>query len=97
MNNPPAWTGLQEQTTESIRTMRRRIDDISRESPIVHNVLSASRYAGLSGEDTMTYLAHEAIRRMLHLEKVLLDANAMRPAPPVVLDASSLHQGDSHG
>lgn len=53
---------------ETIQGMRQRLFRYQRENPLVKTVMDAAHYKGLSGEDTMTWLAYEAIKRLEFIE-----------------------------
>jgi len=58
---------------ETPEGMRRRLFKYSYDHPMVKNVMDAARYRGLSGDDTMTWLAFEALCRLEHMEELVLD------------------------
>lgn len=53
---------------------------------LTRHVMEYSRHSGLSGEDTMTLLAYEALCQLEQLHvRLLLDIN-LRTHPPIVVD-----------
>lgn len=89
------WSGemkLKPETAQEVndcadpRGMRKRLQEYAYRGgePMVKMVLDSARYQGLSGEDTMTWLAFEALKgleylKALHIEKIMLEA-----APPMI-------------
>jgi len=57
----------------TIQGKRQRIYRYSRENSMVRCVLRAAESMGLSGEDTMTWLAYEALKRVEHMEEITLE------------------------
>ena len=55
--------------------------------PMVKAVLDMALYRGLSGEDTMTWLAFEALQRLEHCKGLILDRVATDPLSPFMKNA----------
>jgi len=64
------------------RGMRKRLLEYSYRGgePMVRAILDSARYRGLSGEDTMTWLAFEALKSMEQLKGLILNDAMLRPA-----------------
>lgn len=77
-------TDEEKKECETVEGMRRRLQLYGRENPMVKVVFDAAYYRGLSGEDTMTWLAFEALRRIEQLERLLLNDAMLRPPPLAV-------------
>ena len=77
-------TGADVEQESTIQGQRQRIYRYSRESALVNNVLRASEARGLSGEDTMTALAYEALKRLEHIESLMLDQAYISPPPMII-------------
>ena len=59
---------------------------------MVRAIFDAAQYRGLSGEDTMVWLAFEALKGLEYFKAQFLD-NAMRePMPPFLLPSSKSRQ-----
>lgn len=69
---------------ETPEGMRRRILRYSREDPMVRTILDMARYHGLSGEDTMTILAFNALRDRERFMDQMLDEAMRKPMPPII-------------
>ena len=69
------------------RGMRKRLLEYSYRGgePMVKVILDSSRYRGLSGEDTMTWLAFEALRQLEHLKGLVLNDAMLRPSTPMIV------------
>ena len=88
----PGEMKLKPETAEEInecadpRGMRKRLQEYAYRGgePIVKAVLDAARYQGLSGEDTMTWLAFEALKGMEQYKRMVIDEAMLRPAPHLV-------------
>jgi len=64
------------------RGMRKRILEYGyRGDSMTKAILDQSRYQGLSGEDTMTWLAFEALQKAERLEDTVLEELMLRPGP----------------
>ena len=64
------------------RGMRKRILEYGyRGDSMTKAILDAARYRGLSGEDTMTWLAFEALKKAELLEDTVLEEVMLSPAP----------------
>jgi len=71
-----------------IQGMRKRITEYGyRGDALTRNVLESARYQGLSGDDTMTWLAFEALKRAEQLEDMVLSQAMLRPPAPIILDS----------
>ena len=58
--------------------------------PMVKAIFDSARYRGLSGEDTMTWLAFEALKGMEHLKELILNDAMLRPSALLVpLDSTT--------
>ena len=67
------------------RGMRKRILEYGyRGDSMTKAILDSARYQGFSGEDTMTWLAFEALQQAEHLEGLVLDEVMSRPMPPMI-------------
>ncbi len=64
--------------------IRKRLQEFSRENPLVRHVFDASRYHGFSGEDTMTVLAYEALVRLEQYEMAALRELMIRQTSIVI-------------
>ncbi len=66
------------------RGMRRRLTEYSYRGGeyMVKAIFDAARMRGLSGEDTMTWLAFEALNALEDLKARFIDEAMLRPAPP---------------
>jgi hypothetical protein len=72
---------------KSIQGMRQRLFRYQRDNPLVRTVMDAAHYKGLSGEDTMTWLAYESLKRLEFIEDrciedALLNVNQFIPTAP---------------
>ena len=68
------------------RGMRKRILEYGyRGDSMTKAILDSARYQGFSGEDTMTWLAFEALKKVEHLEGLMLDHVMMNPSPSIFL------------
>lgn len=72
---------------ETIEGMRKRLNRYSRVNPMTRAVFDAAHYRGLSGDDTMTWLAFEALRRLERLEGLMLEQAMRSPHPLVFVDS----------
>ncbi len=72
---------------ETIEGMRKRLNRYSRVNPTTRAVFDAAYYRGLSGDDTMTWLAFEALRRLERLENLMLEQAMLSPHPLVFVDS----------
>ena len=61
--------------------MRRRLQEYAYRGgePMVKAIFDAARYRGLSGEDTMLWLAFEALQGLERLKGLLLNEAMLRP------------------
>jgi len=68
------------------RGMRKRLMEYSYRGnePIVRAVLEAAKHRGLSGEDTMTLLAFEALKGMELYKSMVIESAMLNPNPPLV-------------
>ena len=92
------WNGemkLRPETAEEIEDcttpdgMRRRLFKYGFSNPLVRNVVDSSRMRGLSGEDTMTWLAFEALKRAERLQEITLETvNSNVRAPLIIKDSN---------
>jgi len=72
------------------RGMRKRILEYGyRGDSMTKAILDSARYRGLSGEDTMTWLAFEALKKAEHLEGLILNDTMLRPAAPFFIPTPS--------
>ena len=90
------WNGemkLRPETAEEIEDcttpdgMRRRLFKYGFSNPLVRNVVDSSRMRGLSGEDTMTWLAFEALKRNETLEEITLETFNTTVRAPLIIKA----------
>lgn len=81
---------------ETIEGKRARLNRFAYESPLVKAVFDSARYRGLSGDDTMTWLAYEALLRVEQLESLLLDIHG-KGIPPIYLVSQECKGGDNSG
>jgi hypothetical protein len=56
---------------------------LSLSPPLVRNVLVAAEQQGLSGEDTMTWLAYEALKGYERCMDQLIETAMLSPLPPI--------------
>ena len=70
---------------EPVAGMRQRIQRYSEEDSLTRSITRAAYHLGLSGEDTMTWLAFEALRRIEHMEQLLLDHKINHVAPMTII------------
>lgn len=66
--------------------MRKRLWRYSYEHPLTRAIFQASDAQGLSGEDRMTWLAFDALRRLEKLENEALNYAMLNPAPPLITE-----------
>lgn len=66
--------------------MRRRLQEYAHRGgePIVKAIFDAARFRGLSGEDTMTWLAFEALQGMARYKAMVLEQAMLNPNPPFI-------------
>tara|TARA_R110001599_G_scaffold171353_1_gene362396 strand:- start:425268 stop:425489 length:222 start_codon:yes stop_codon:yes gene_type:complete len=55
-----------------INDMRKKIEEMNFDDPMVRHVFDAARHLGLSGEDKYVALAYQAIEKYKRLEKHVL-------------------------
>jgi len=68
-----------------IQGMRKRITEYGyRGDALTRNVLDSARCSGLSGDDTMTWLAFEALKRLEHFEDMFLTETMLSVRAPIV-------------
>jgi len=72
---------------ETIQGMRQRLYRYQREHPLVKTVMDSAHYKGLSGEDAMTWLAYEAMKRLEFIEdrmlnEVMLNVSQLQTTAP---------------
>lgn len=78
-----------------IQGMRKRITEYGyRGDALTRNVLESARHMGLSGDDTMTWLAFEALKRAEYFEELVLSQAMLRPPPPIIFENGSLAAGE---
>lgn len=91
------WPGemkLEPKTAEEVNEcatpqgMRKRLNLYSRHNPLVRACYDKAFYSGLSGEDLMTWLAFEALKRVESLEEFHLKFLGNNP-PSLVIGADS--------
>ena len=71
--------------------MRARITQYAyRGDSLSKAVLESARYRGLSGDDTMTWLAFEALKRAEYFEEIVLEQTMLRPQPPIIISADKI-------
>ena len=84
---------LTPETAEEIREcetpdgMRRRLRRYSFSDALTRQVLDASEMRGLSGEDKMTWLAFEALKRLERYEEMAFEKAMLEPSPPILVKA----------
>ena len=68
------------------RGMRRRLTEYSYRGGVymVKAIFDAARHRGLSGEDTMTWLAFEALQGLERLKGMVIEDAMLRPASPII-------------
>lgn len=66
--------------------MRRRLQEYAYHGaePIVKVIFDAARYRGLSGEDTMVWLAFEALQGMEKYKELVLAQYMLNPSPSLI-------------
>lgn len=66
-----------------LRGMRKRLHEYAYRGgePLVKAIFDSARYQGLSGEDTMTWMAFEALQQLERYKGMVVDA-AMREVHP---------------
>ena len=70
-----------------IQGMRKRILEYGyRGDAMTRSILDSARYQGLSGDDTMTWLAFAALTRAETLEEMVLSQAMLQPPPPIFFD-----------
>lgn len=69
---------------ETPEGMRRRIMQYSREDPMVRQVLDMARYHGMSGEDTYTVLAFNALRDRERFMDQVLEWHHLNVRPQII-------------
>lgn len=79
---PETAADVEQEST--VQGKRQRIYRYSRENSLTHALLRQSEAMGLSGEDTMTWLAYEALKRVEQLEAHFIEQINMSPTPPVI-------------
>jgi hypothetical protein len=77
-------TEAERRECETVAGMRCRLQRYARDNALVKTVFDAAYYRGLSGEDTMTWLAFEALRRVEKLESTILEDAMRNPYPPII-------------
>ena len=93
----PGDMTLKPETAEEVtecadpRGMRKRLLEYSYRGgePMVKAILDSARYRGLSGEDTMTWLAFEALKGLEDLKARFIDDMMLRPAPSFYIPSPS--------
>jgi len=75
--------------------MRRRLQKYSYMGgeSMVKAIFDAARYRGLSGEDTMTWLAFEALQGMERYKGMVLEQYMLNPIPPIIISSRSGDNG----
>lgn len=76
---------------ETPNGIRKRLQRYARGNSLTHAVFNAAYAQGLSGEDTMTVLAYNALLRLEALEQRLLN-DAMMTAQPLIMPNPTQHQ-----
>ena len=70
-----------------IQGMRKRITEYGyRGDALTRSILDSARYRGLSGDDTMTWLAFEALKRAEYFEGLVLSEAILRPPAPIIIN-----------
>ena len=71
--------------------MRRRLREYSYRGgePIVKAIMKAAAVRGLSGEDTMTWLAFAALQGLEHYKELILERTMREPFPPIVCSSTT--------
>lgn len=74
--------------------MRRRLRhySYSGSEPLVKAIFDAAAAKGLSGEDTMTWLAFEALKGLEYCKGRILERAMMEPISPLLLSPSDIHR-----
>ena len=67
--------------------MRRRLQEYAYRGgePMVKAIFDAARCRGLSGEDTMTWLAFEALQGLERYKDLVLEQYMLNPIPPPIV------------
>lgn len=79
---PETAADVEQEST--IQGMRQRIYKFSRENSMVDAILMSAQARGLSGEDTMTWLAYETLKRVETLEELSLEHVRTHITPMVI-------------
>jgi hypothetical protein len=79
----PATTLIDRSATKP-KAMRAAMEAHAHHDLLVRNTLCAARNEGMNTEQTMTWLAYNALIRAEDLERKLMDEMYRRPAPPIV-------------
>lgn len=78
-------TAEETRDAETPEGMRRRIQQYSREDPMVRQVLDMARYHGMSGEDTYTILAFYALRDRERFMDQVMEWHMLNVKPQVIV------------
>ena len=89
MSNWMAGMKLKPETAKEITDcvtpdgMRRRLREYSYRGgePMVKAIFDRAQIRGMSGEDTMTWLAFEALQGLEHIKALMLEKAMLEPAP----------------
>lgn len=65
--------------------MRAEIFRLSKEDPLVRNVLDSARYHGKSSEDKYTELAYYALKEAARAKQMIHDYVVLMPSPGMVI------------
>lgn len=70
--------------------MRRRLQEYAYRGgePMVKAIFDQARYSGMSGEDTMVWLAFEALKGLEHFKGLVIERAMIDPAPRLLLTPS---------
>ena len=74
----------------TLEGMRAEIWKAYRDSPLISACLEASRYRGLSGEDTYTLLAYHALRSLEDHYQWSMEIFNKMPVPPIMVPQKGL-------
>lgn len=90
ISKPDLGGGRQEQHL-SIQEMRALIYRTAHcDSALIRNCLYRSEQEGLTGEDTMTLIAYQALRQLEDVYQRHVDTMMRQPVPPVIVPEKKL-------
>ena len=71
------------------RGIRKRLNRYRRDSALVNAVFNSAYAQGLSGEDTMTVLAYEALLRLEQYDEAMLEDAMLNIKPQIIIKPST--------